>query len=222
MKKTIYLLLLIVLSSCSGKTSKTSNSEVSEPCVDCELLGQQLETENQFEKNNDESLKFSIIESYEYDLNGDGIKEKIIVEKLQISWEEPGDFHRIRIEKNDTCYTFFNSSGWIKSCSSIFNYVPDFLTYNKINSDYVFLCENNSDLLLFAFGYIYASNPGLLTIVNLSLKEPKLLFNDNYMLSGYEEGNPQIIVTEFFKEFNINKHDTLLLKNHCLHKSTNF
>ena len=221
MKKTIYLLLFIVLSSCSGKTSKTSNSEVSEPCVDCELLGQQLETEQEVMEKYNIKLDFSIIEIIEFDINGKGLKGKIIVEKIE-DWNDPGDFHKIRIEKNDTCYTFFNSSGWIKSCSSIFNYVPDFLTYNKINSDYVFLCENNGDLLLFIFGYIYASNPGLLTIVNLSLKEPKLLFNDNYMLSGYEEGNPKIIVTEFFKEFNINKHDTLLLKNHCLHKSTNF
>jgi hypothetical protein len=217
MKKITYILLLIFLSNCGGRTSKKQIEDVLEPLVDCELIGQQLEAENQFEKNNDERLQFVTIASY--DINGDGsIKGKIILEKLQISWEEPGDFHRIRIEYKDTCYAFFNSSGWVKAESYIFEYVPNFTMCNKIQSDYIVFSKNGNDLLLFAFGYPYASQPGLLSIVNLSLKEPKLLFNDNCMLSGYQENKPNIVVTKFFKEDNINKHDTLLLKDHCLHK----
>ena len=218
MEKAAYLLLLIFLSNCTGRTSKTPVAGVLEPLANCELFGQRLETESQFEKNNEERLQFVAIGSYEYDTNGDGIKEKIILEKLQISWEEPGDFHRIKIEKKDTCYTFFNSSGWVKAESYFFEYVPNFSSYNKIQSDYIVLSQNNDDLLLFVFGYVYASQPGLLSIVNLSLKEPKMLFNDNYVLSSYQENNPNITVTKFFKEDNINKHDTLLLKGHCLHK----
>jgi len=216
MKKTIYL-LLIILSSCSEKTTKTSNSDVPKSLINCELLGQELETEQEIIEKYDIELNFSILETIEFDINGKGLKEKIIVERIE-NWNDPGDYHRIKIEKTDTCYTFFNSSGWIKSCPYIFRYVPNFSTHNKIHSEYVFLIENNEDLLLFAFGYIYASQPGLLSIINLSLKDPKLLFNDNYMISGYEEGNPKIIITKFLKEFNVNEHDTLLLKDHCLHK----
>ena len=217
MEKITYLLLLIFLNNCSGRTSKTSVMNVSEPVANCDLLGQQLETESQFEKSNEERLQFVVIDSCEYDTNGDGIKEKIILEKLHC-WNDPGDFHRIKINKKDSCYTFFNSSGWVKTAPFFFEYLPNFPSYNKIQSDYIVLSQNNDDLLLFIFGYVYASQPGLLSIINLSLKEPKLLFNDNYMLSGYQENNPNITVTKFFKEDNINKHDTLLLKDHCLHK----
>jgi len=216
MKKIAYLLLFILLSNCNNRTKNTTETDVLEQFADCELLGQQLETESQFETNNDEPLHFVAIDSYEYEING--IKEKVIIEKLQISWEEPGDFHRIRIENKDTCYSFFNSDGWIKLRPSIFEYVPNFTTYNKIQSDYIVLSQNNGDLLLFAFGYIYASEPGLLSIINLSLEKPTLIFNDNYMLSGYQENNPEITITRFFKEDKVNKHDTILFKNHCLYK----
>jgi hypothetical protein len=214
MKKITYILLLIFLSNCSSRTSKTPATNVSEPFADCALSGQKLETEKDIEKKYNIKLNFSILETIEYDING--IKGKVIIEKID-DWNDPGDFHRIRIV-NDSCFSFFNVYGWVKTRTSILEYVPNFTTYNKSRSDYIVLSKNGNDLLLFVFGYVYASQPGLLSIVNLSLKEPKLLFNDNCMLSGYQENKPNIVVTGFFKEDNINKHDTLLLKDHCLHK----
>ena len=217
MKKIAYLLLFILLNNCTGRTSKTPLIDVSVPFVDCDLLGQQLETEKDVEKKYNIKLNFSILETIEYDdINGNGVKWKIIIEKID-DWNDPGEFHRIRIVR-DTCFSFFNVDGWIKVRPSILEYVQNFTTYNKILSDYIVLSKNSDDLLLFAFGYVYASQPGLLSIVNLSTKEPKLLFNYNYMLSGYQENNQNIAVTRFFKEDNINKHDTLLLKGHCLYK----
>ena len=216
MKKIVYLLLLILLNNCSGRTSKTPVTNVLEPLADCELIGQQLETERDVEKKYNIKLNFSILETTEYNINGNGVKGKIIIEKIN-DWNDPGDFHRIRIV-SDSCFSFFNVDGWIKARPFMFDYVPNFAKNNKIQSDYIVLSKNNDDLLLFVFGYVYASQPGLLSIINLSLKEPKLLFNDNYMLSGYQENDPNITVTKFFKEDNINKHDTLLLKGHCLHK----
>jgi hypothetical protein len=72
-------------------------------------------------------------------------------------------------------------------------------------------------LLLFAFGYAYASEPGLLSIINLSSPKPELIFNNNYMLSGYRENNPKIMVVEFLEDGN-GRQDTLLLINHRLQK----
>ena len=223
MKKITYLLLLVLLSNCSGRTPKTS-TDVLEPLANCDLLGQQLEIID-IEAY---KLEFSILETIEYEIKEKDITEKLIIEKIdswfyskeshRIKWNDPGDFHRIKVEKKDSCYTFFNSSGWVKATPFFFGYVPNFPSYNKIQSDYIVLTQNNDDFLLFVFGYVYASQPGLLSIINLSLKEPKLLFNDNYMLSGYHENDPNITVTKFFKEDNINKHDSLLLKDHCLHK----
>ena len=217
MKKIIYLFLLIFLSNCIEKTAKTPVTTVS----DCELLGQQLEPENDTYK-----LEFSDVEVAEIKIDGENAK--IILEKIdswyyseksvRLDWNDPGDFHRIRIEYKDTTFVFFNQNGWVKTSPFMFDYVPTFPSYNKIKSDCIVLTKNDDDLLLFAFGYVYANQPGLLSIFNLSLKEPMLLFNDNYMLSGYQENNPNINVTRFFREDDTDKHETLTLKNHCLYK----
>ena len=233
-----YLLLFVIVSSCSSGDSKTgltpenedvvdsittAGEDVSNSLVDSQSLVKPLDTEQKFEK---EQLKFSIVETIEYDINGD--KMKIIIEKIdswfclndngRIDWNDPGDFHRIKIEYKNMCYTFFNSGGWDKPRPYDFRYVSNFTKYNKIKSDYLVLTKNNEDFLLFAFGYTYASEPGLLSIINLSTPKPELIFNDNYEISGYWENKPKIIVSYFSEDDNENKYDTLLLINHRLQK----
>ena len=199
-----FFLLFIAFASCKGRQN----------VCDC-LIGEKLESEIEFEQKSSEKLNFVIIDSYEYDINNDGVNENIILEKLQFDWEEPGDFHRIRIIANDTCFSFFNSGGWIKLEPSLIEYIPDFFLNNILSSDYIAIDKHTNDLLLFAFGYVYASEPGLLSIINLSQKTPKLILNENYLLSGYQKDNPQLTVTKYFKESNLNRQDTLLLNNHC-------
>ncbi|MDR1349022.1 MAG: hypothetical protein LBJ63_11475 [Prevotellaceae bacterium] len=218
MKWIISILVVITLIQCKTKNNETKNEEVNEqPAVVAEeqswtneLIGEPLDSELEIEEKYNIKLNFSIHKIYEYDINKDGIKEKIILDKLD-EWNDPGDFHRIRIEYKDTCFTFYNSSGWIKTNYSANYYISDFKSVNEIDSEYIILRKNNDNLLLFAFGYVYASNPGLLSIINLSIKEPQLILNDNCLLVQYEDSNTTFVTTRYFREDEINQRDTLIL-----------
>ncbi|MDR1984723.1 MAG: hypothetical protein LBQ28_07870 [Prevotellaceae bacterium] len=197
--------------TCTKKNTKEMEETVSlEQLNRCSFIGESLDSEIEIEKKYNIILNFSILEIYEYDINNDGIKEKIILDELN-EWNDPGDFHRIRIEYRDTCFTFYNSTGWVKIQNSSNDYIHDFASINKIKSDYIVLIQNNDNLLLMAFGYVYASNPGLLSIINLSANEPQLILNDNCLLVKYEEHNPMFITTRYFPEDEINQFDTLIL-----------
>jgi len=239
-KQLIYLLLsLIFLSSCTRRVSETSTDQVTdydllkakqtELLTDCELIGRQLRQEDDFE----ELFSFLIVETVEYTINGK--KGKIIIERVdtwyhpdfgKVEWDDPGDFHRIRVKTNDTIFSFFNEFGWIRPeykrsyfSPSFFEHTPSFPSYNKVQSEYIILTKNGDNLLLFAFHWPFPSDPpGFFSIINLSLKKPRLLFNDNYLLSSFQEDNPKITVTKFFKDEGINQHDTLILRNGCLRR----
>jgi hypothetical protein len=196
---------------CHRNSDKQEQSLSSNQITNYNLIGEKLDSEKADEINNNVTLNFIIIEQLSYDIDKDGFKENILLEKLQIEkYEEPGDFHRIRIEFKDTCFSFYNSSGWVKIENSANDYINDFTSINKINSEYIVLSKNNDNLLLFAFGYVYASNPGLLSIINLSMKEPQLILNDNFLLVKYEEDNPIFITTRYFGEDEVYQRDTLM------------
>jgi hypothetical protein len=217
MKWIFSIVIIIALMQCKAKNSETKTEKIKEQSVIVtedqtyakELIGEPLDSEIEIERKYDITLKFSIIRIYEYDIDEDGTKERIILDNLD-EWNDPGDFHRIRIEFKDTCFSFYNSSGWVKIENSSNYYIPDFTSINKIDSEYIVLSKNNDNLLLFAFGYVYASNPGLLSIINLSMKEPQLILNDNYLLVKYEEHNPIFITTRYFGEDEVYQRDTLM------------
>ncbi|MCK4922987.1 MAG: hypothetical protein KAS71_18190, partial [Bacteroidales bacterium] len=80
----------------------------------------------------------------------------------------------------------------------------------------------SKDIVLIAFGYVYASIPGVLSIFNLSrFDKPEMIFNDNFYLYNYEDknsdGNIDIVVTKHDKDEMNNKDDfnTYLLINGC-------
>jgi hypothetical protein len=210
-------IIILMILQCQTNTKQqqvVSNAVVQVDEIKGYLIGQPLDSEIEDQKKYD--IIFSAIAIYEYDINRDGIKEKIILDKLD-RWNDPGDFHRVRIEFKDTCYHFYNSSGWVEINHSFADeYIRDLTSINKIKSDYVILNENNNNLLLFVFGYVYASSPGLLTIINLSMKEPQLILNENYLLVKYQDTSPIFIMSKFFKEDHINKYDTLILKGRWL------
>jgi hypothetical protein len=222
MKTLKQWIIVIIITSmnfqCKNNTKQQDISSAIEPINEISgcLIGQPLDSEIEDKKKYD--IVFSIIDVYEYDINGDGVKEKIILDKLN-DWNDPGDFHRVRIEFKDICYNFYNSSGWVEvGKSTADEYIQNFSSISKIKSNYIILSENNNNLLLFVFGYVYASSPGLLTIINLSMKEPQLIFNEDCSIVKYQDKSPIFITSNYLKEENIDKYDTLILKGRWLFK----
>jgi hypothetical protein len=207
--KNVFLLLLISLLTIQCNNSKQTNSEeaqekVVENKVVGTLIGTKLASVQETKEELNMMFDFEIIESYLLDIDNDGVEDKIVVEKIK-DWNDPGDFHRIRIVTNSGTHEFFNRYGWVDIGNSQVQYVKDVYASNIIESKYLLIQKvNSNELLLFAFGYVYASKAGILSIVNLSSKDkPVLIFNDNYNLYALKDrsgdGNKEIIVTKYDK-----------------------
>lgn len=223
MKKfSLLIIVLLVLSQC--KTSNTEDKAKSAIQVDvqkpAELIGTSLKTVQEKEKELNFEFEFFTLESYRLDINSDGKEDEIIIEKIK-DWNDPGDFHRIRIKSQEKEYTFFNSDGWVKIGEYETQYLNFFSETNLVKLRYVNVQKgSDKDILLFAFGYVYASQPGLLSILNLSrFDKPELIFNENNNLYSFEnknsDGTLDIVVTKYDKD-EMNSNDNLktyLLKN---------
>ena len=214
----MFIFILLVFCQCKPRNmninkNSTIEKEIFNPT---NLIGWKLDTLR--EKEIELRYGFKVLDSILIKSNEK--KEEIIIEKIN-NWEGPGDFHRIRIINNINEVTFFNIDGWIKIGEYETQYVPSFLEASLTNSNYIITQKSSyNDLLLFAFGYVYASKPGLLSIFNLSrFDKPELIFNDNFYLYNFKDenndGNADIVITKFDKDEIKNNYDTItyLLKN---------
>lgn len=100
-----------------------------------------------------------------------------------VGWEnDPGDFRKLKIGDTE----FVNMGGWVK--------VPE--EYSFYSEDGYFLewdLGNNTSVVVL-FGYVYASDPGYLSVINLS-SNPELIFNRQVMLKEVQKnGNIQVLV----------------------------
>lgn len=205
--RTLFLFLsaTILFTQCEVKKNVSCDIQISEEAE----VPQKMKTEQEIEKELE--LKFSFITIEEFEYNIDGKKGSIVLEKLK-DWNDPGDYHRIRIV-GDTSYSFFNVDGWMEmdvSYSSI---------DNRLESKYVILEKSNKRCLLYAFGYPYASEPELLTILNLN-KKVDLIFNNNYFIYKYQMDNvcPFIIIGDY--DYDGKKRlDTIIFKDNRFYKS---
>ncbi len=197
------VLMIFILAQCNINKTNDKKSKVSQTKITGEkLIGEKLDNSREAEIKN--SYGFVIVDSFKVKVN-DGSRMDIILEKIK-NWSDPGDFHRIIFKWQNKEKTFFNINGWIKANSYLLQYVPDFLNSNILKSNYIFLQKSSEkDTLLFAFGYVYASKAGLLTIFNLSrFNMPVMIFNDNFFLYDYKDinndGNIDISITKFSKD----------------------
>ncbi|MBW6480548.1 MAG: hypothetical protein K0B37_14060 [Bacteroidales bacterium] len=223
MKKLFLLIILLLFMQCKGRINQ-ENKEESFIKIDVnesfELIGIPLSTVEEREKELNYKFEFQTIEKQQIYHQDDSQRIEIFIERIK-GWNDPGDFHRIRIKKQEKEFVFFNSDGWVIIGEYETQYLNSFSETNEIKSSYVSVQKaSDKDILLFAFGYVYASQPGLLSILNLSrFEKPVLIFNDNYNLYNYEDingdGMLDIMVTKFDKDEVTGLVDfkTYLLKN---------
>lgn len=192
MRNLILLILIFTLTVQCKNNSQTNSEEtqekVGENKVVGELIGEKLVSVQETEKELGLTFEFEAIGTYFLDLDNDSVEEKIIIEKIR-NWNDPGDFHRIRIISQTGEYDFFNGHGWVSIGDYELQSAKSLNDENLIKSNYAIITDvSEADKFLLCFGYAYASEPGLLSVVNLSNQhEPNLVYNDNSYLFGLKD-----------------------------------
>ena len=132
---------------------------------------------------------FIQVAKYTLDLNDN---EKLDTIKLRVikDWTDPGDFHQMEIVLDNnqkiivTCF-----DGWVKFGEN-YSVNDNLRKLNKINSDLLLVTYFNTDrILIFAFGWVYASTPGLMTVIDANGHTPKVIFNDNFELEKIDNNS---------------------------------
>ena len=111
------------------------------------------------------------------------------------NWNDPGDFINIQVEdkRGNILFDKTNIDGWVKFGN---NYsVPESVKkLNLLNSDEVLLVNNYSGKQLILFGWVYASKPGLMTIIDI-FPRPKVIFNRNFEIKSIQHIDDYLIIT---------------------------
>lgn len=138
------------------------------------------------------------------------MKDTILLYHIDLLKNDPGDFHRIKINlANGYCLDKINIGGWKKNIH--------FKTEkNEIFSNYVTIEKYEDFVFVMCFGYNYASTPGFLTIWDFSKEKPRIIFNQpfllkefigkkNTVLSGYkfyQEAGSETVPEEYVLQIN--------------------
>ena len=198
----VFILIVLSFTYCKSDNNKKTKSVQESPEFKGVLIGKPLESIQSKELQLGNKLEFKVVEIINIDINGDNKNDAITLEQIK-DWGDPGDFHKVTIKiagKDER--TFFNSSGWVAIGGYETQFVGNLLTEAIYKSKYISLQKvSNSEILLFCFGYVYASQPGLLSIINLTNpNNAELIFNDNfylYKLKDIDNDNKKdIIVTK--------------------------
>ena len=105
-----------------------------------------------------------------------------IIFNTMTGWNDPGDFLNIQIvdSKNNETFRLNNLDGWMK-CIGNYDLPETIKSVNLDKSEIALLIENKTGKQLVIFGYSYASEPGLMTIIDLFPK-PQVIFNTQFDL----------------------------------------
>ena len=130
--------------------------------------------------------KYLLVESNGIDLNNDSKIDSINIYHLD-EWNDPGDFHKISVlYSSGNKLDIYNTGDWV-NLDSI--QLQEFQSKNILTSKRILVTTTADRTLLVVFGYSYASTPGKLTIIELSPKNPKILFQDNFELMSLNDLN---------------------------------
>lgn len=121
-------------------------------------------------------LKYNLVELYLHDLDGDEKIDTICLYHIEQLKNDPGDFHRLQvILANGDSFDIINVGGWIKDN----HYKPK---ENELTSDYITITKYEEVVFLLCFGWSYASQPALLTIIDFSSGKSRVIFNKEFGL----------------------------------------
>ncbi|WP_258097891.1 hypothetical protein [Marinoscillum pacificum] len=182
MKHYLSVFVSVFLLSCSTGTKNeqisgaaTSNKK-SIYVVDPELVDELFIVES----HNQQEYPFKEVETQIVDLNEDGKDDKITLFIIE-NWGDPGNFQKIRVElSGEEPYEFSNYGGWV-TFNDNYSISEEIVAKNQLESQNILLLNAtpNSKLIVL-FGWVYASEPGLVTIIDPL--ERRILFNKQWDL----------------------------------------
>lgn len=170
--KHLIIVVSVFLTSC-GNTKGQGEASESTQAQEKEVL-----VEPFFDN---EGIDFNLVSYIEIASNN--VQDKVVTLHNDLEAEgEPGDFRKINIGKSE----FINFGGWTKVSE-------EYSSYSN-NGYFLEMDLGNKTPVIVLFGYVYASDPGFLSIISLSSK-PELIFNRQVILKKVEEnGDSQSLV----------------------------
>ena len=126
---------------------------------------------------------FKLLDEFNVDIPDIG-ETKISLYEVS-DWTDPGDFLKIIISNKKYTLTLTNIDGWVKFDQN-YGVSQALKRQNGLPTDLTLLLEHEGLNLLVLFGWVYASQPGLCTIIDLNKGE--LVFNKNVELNDFSNG----------------------------------
>jgi hypothetical protein len=178
-----YLNILFFLTLISCNSTRTDRGFI----LNSDLIKPFFRNDYLYPENPD--YNFVQIAKYTIDLNNNNRLDTIVLRKIQ-DWTDTGDFHQMEITLDnkqkiiETCF-----DGWVKFGEN-YSVNDNLRKLNKINSDLLLVTDFDTDrILIFAFGWVYASTPGLMTVIDANGQTPKVIFNDNFGLEKIDNNS---------------------------------
>ena len=187
---TLFIIILVAISckteskkgSSTTRNEKTEVSEVEKPKINPEIIESFFS--NEYVDSLEKAKQFVTVEEIIVNEKTDTLH--IFLQHLT-NWEDPGDFLKVQIRntKDSIVFEQKNINGWVKFGN---NYtLPDSVVFlSQVKSDKAIIIENRTGKQLIVFGYVYASQPGLMTIIDL-FPTPQIIFNKNFELRSISE-----------------------------------
>ena len=167
----------LILLSCGTSVEQKSIEYVPEPTLIADF----------FLVDQHPNLQYYEIESHQIDLNDDRIMDQVSILVIK-NWSDPGDFHKIRITvAGMEPKEYINHSGWV-SFNNNYPIAEQLKAQNLLDSKNILLSRvSPSTRVLMLFGWVYASQPGLLTIINA--RNQSVLFNKEWSVHTITDKN---------------------------------
>lgn len=229
MNNLFYLLSIIILFGCKTQTKENKSLEVNTDQINQIEIEKEIKLIGKPFSSRSNIVSYLEVEKLEVDLNNDNITDTLIIEKIDewrykdsvnYKWDDPGDFHRITISiTGGKSLSLLNINGWIIN-KRLADFIEDFNSKSIVQSNFITIRNDLSESnLIFLNGYHYASNPGLLTIINIIGNKPVMIFNENARIVKYKDFDNNGIkdmVTTFWDKWHIenegkNEYDVYLL-----------
>ncbi|XOV93189.1 MAG: hypothetical protein ACFHWX_00475 [Bacteroidota bacterium] len=183
MRNIFLTIVTINLFACGIGTRNEKTIEPPTFLVNPELIEELFIVEN----HNQQVYPFKEVETQTVDLNNDGKTDKITLYIID-NWGDPGNFHKIRLElSGKEPFELSNYSGWV-TFNENYSIPEDIEDKNQLSSNNILLLNATpTTKLILIFGWIYASGPGLMTIIDPA--NQKILFNKNWRLRDIIDSN---------------------------------
>ena len=141
--------------------------------------------------NSIDESRYTFVSVEEYSIKLDSIGVTTIELFTLPNWTDPGDYHKVRISNEKYTQEFSNLDGWVRFDEN-YTVAQNLKDLNQLESDLVLLSKGEINLLIL-FGWAYASQPGLCTIIDLENGE--LIMNLNVELKDISKNGIGITIS---------------------------